>query len=203
MVVGQVYAAGPRPNRGDVVVGAPSTYTLAANWITGVSQDSGTKGQSLKLGDGDDFSFYAFAGWWDHKLSDVRKIRASFLPGTGTVNSGGSPRFSLEVANADKTPFNVGYPVAIFLDPASCSNAALGGWSEADFTSNVTNCAISDNVGHYYTSDGVVSAWSKLVADPYYAGKRVWLMYLIQDASVGQNYVDRIMLDNAFFTKKP
>lgn len=202
IAIGQVHAAGPRPNRGDVV--GAQDQSLSANWVTGVSRDSGVKGQSLRLGDGSDFSFYAFRNWWDHKLSDVTKIRASFRPGDYTVNTNGSPRFSLLVENGDGSQFFEGFnEVAIFLDPASCSNAALGGWSDADFTSDVTNCTIFDNVGHSYTSDGVVSAWSKLVADPYYAGKRVWFMFLIQDASIGPNYVDRIMLDSAFFTKKP
>jgi hypothetical protein len=32
---------------------------------------------------------------------------------------------------------------------------------------------------------------------------KVWFMFLIQDATVGKNNVDRIKLDNAFFTKEP
>jgi len=48
-----------------------------------------------------------------------------------------------------------------------------------------------------------VSAWKKLISDPYYNGKKVYFMYLIQDASAGPNYVDKITLDTACFTKKP
>lgn len=54
-----------------------------------------------------------------------------------------------------------------------------------------------------FVSDGSQSAWSKLVAHPAYAARRVYFAYVIQDATAGPNHVDRIMLDSAFFTKAP
>lgn len=204
-------AASPRPHRPDVMGATPDTFN--ANWVTGVSQDGGAKGQSIKLGDhsddATDFAFYSFRNWWDQNLSDVTKVRASFLAAAGTENSGGSPRFSLELdANGDGSFVEpTGNPsdvdVNVFLDPATCSHSAAsgGGWVEADFTGDKTNCVINDSKGASYTSDVSGTAWSKLVAA--YPGAKVWFMFLIQDATIGTNYVDRIMLDNAFFTKQP
>jgi len=206
-------AASPRPHRPDVMGATPDTYN--ANWVTGFSQDGGAKGQSIKLGDHSDdathFAFYSFRNWWDQKLSDVKKVRASFLAAPGTVNSGGSPRFSLMldvnadgVGDLDDGTVNAGdVDVNVFLDPATCSHSAAsgGGWVEADFTGDKTNCVINDSKGASYTSDVSGTAWSKLVAA--YPGAKVWFMFLIQDATIGTNYVDRIMLDNAFFTKQP
>jgi hypothetical protein len=201
-------AAGPRPDRADVVTGAPDEYTYNASWTSDVTQDGGKKSGSIALGDGSDdsstsFAYYAFTGWWDQELSDVTKIRASFLASSTAVNSGGSPRISLEVG-LNGEPYVVdGVPVVIFLDPAHCGDTVEGGWVYSDFTGDLTDCTIYDNQGHSYTSDGVTSAWDMLVADPFYAGTTVWFAYLIQDASEGVNYVDRIMLDSAFLTKAP
>lgn len=194
---------GPRPHRGDVTGATQQTFN--ARWETGVSQDGGAKGQSIEMGP--DFAYYAFRNWWDHKLSDVIKIQASFLAEPTTVNSGGSPRFSLELdVNADGT-FDCPelgpcvLDVVIFLDPAHCSDLAAGGWLEADFTGDRTNCTIYDSRANAFASDADGTAWSKVVA--FYPDAKVWFMFLIQDATVGKNNVDRIKLDNAFFTKEP
>lgn len=195
-------AASPRPHRPDVMSAPPQT--LNATWVTGTSQDGGAKGQSIAM---TDFAFYSFPMWWDQNLSDVKKVRASWLL-QGT-NSGGSPRFSLELdANGDGDFVEpTGNPsdedVNVFLDPASCSDPAAsgGGWVESDFTGDKTNCVINDSSGGIYTSDASGTAWSKLVAA--YPAAKVWFMFLIQDATTGTNYVDRIMLDSAFFTKQP
>ena len=64
-------AASPRPHRGDVMNATPDTFNAA--WVTGVSQDGGAKGQSIAM---TDFAFYSFRNWWDHNLSDIKKIRA-------------------------------------------------------------------------------------------------------------------------------
>ncbi len=189
----QANAAGPRPKRNDVLHATPDTEN--ATWVTGVSQDSGPKGQSLKMTDG---AFYSFRNWWDQKLSDVRKIRASFLAGAGTVNAGGSPRFSLEI---DSTGHGSDFDVVIYLDPAYCGHANGDGWVEADFTGNSGDCTIFDSTGASYSSDANGSAWSKVVAA--YPNAKVWFMFLIQDATTGSNYVDRIFLDSTFFTKQP
>lgn len=193
-------AAGPRPHRGDVTGATPDTFN--ASWVTGVSQDGGAKGQSIKLGDhstdASDFAYYSFRNWWDHDLSDVTKIRASFLADVGTVNTGGSPRFSLEL---DTDADGLDSDVVVYLDPAHCSDPVAGGWREADFTGDKTNCTIFDSTGASYTSDADGTAWSKVVEA--YPDAKVWFLYLIQDATVGANYVDRIMLDSAFFTKQP
>jgi hypothetical protein len=69
---------------------------------------------------------------------------------------------------------------------------------ESDFTGDRTNCTIFDSAGASYSSDAGGKAWSKLVAA--YPNAKVWFMFLIQDASTGDNYVDRIKLDSAFFT---
>ncbi len=205
LMVSTAFADGPRPNRNDVVVGAPAGYVYNAEWVTGVSQDGGAKGQSIKLATStaDNFAFYAFTGWWDQNLSDVTKIRASFKPAAGTVNSGGSPRISLEVdLNGDGSVAD-DYTV-IYLDPAHCGDLLASGWTQSDFTGDLTNCSIYTSLSATpYTSDGVTSAWDMLVADPIFADAKVWFAYLIQDASVGANYVDRIMLDSAFLTKQP
>lgn len=197
-------AASPRPHRPDVVDPQPVGYTFNAEWVTGVSQDGGAKGQSLKM---TDFAYYAFQNWWDHDLSDVTKLRASFLAGSDAVNSGGSPRFSLELdADADGT-FDcpaLGPCVndaVIYLDPATCSDPAAGGWQEANFTGDRTNCTMTDSNGGTYTSDATGTAWSKVVTA--YPDAKVWFMFLIQDATTGSNSIDRIMLDSAFFTKQP
>ncbi len=209
LVVGKVGAVAPRPHRPDVVTTEPASYVFHSEWVTGVSQDGGVKGQSLKM---TDFAYYGFQNWWDQKLVDVTKIRASFLAGVGTVNGGGSPRFSLEVENADGSQYCINNavcdgtnPVAIFLDPVSCGDPAAtgGGWVESDFTGDRTNCTITDNIGNPFVSDGTQSAWSKLVASLTYSDKRVWFLFLIQDSTTGSNYVDRIMLDSALFTKAP
>jgi len=207
-------ADSPRPSRGDVVVEAPEGYTYNSSWVTGISADGGSKGQSIALSDGSedgDFAYYAFTGWWDQNLSDVSKIRASFIAADGTVNSGGSPRISLEVdMNGDGTYDLEDGTVdegdvdgVIYLDPAHCGNLMANGWTYSDFTGDVTDCSIFDSFGNQYTSDGVTSAWDMLVADPDYAEAKVWFAYAIQDASVGTNYIDRIMLDSAFLTKDP
>ncbi|MDO8657415.1 MAG: hypothetical protein Q7K55_01645 [Candidatus Levybacteria bacterium] len=208
---GGAFADSPRPHRPDVMSATPDTYN--ANWVTGVSQDGGAKGQSIILGDNStdatDFAYYSFRNWWDQNLSDVKKVRASFMAGTDTVNSGGSPRFSLELdANGDGDFVEpTGNPsdedVNVYLDPATCSDPAAtgGGWVESDFTGDKTNCTITDSKGNVYVSDASGTAWSKLVAE--YPDAKVWFMFLIQDATVGTNYVDRIMLDSAFFTKQP
>ena len=203
------FADAPRPHRPDVVTEEPAGYVYNAEWVTGTSQDGGAKGQSIQLGsDTPDFAYYAFQNWWDQKLSDITKIRASFLTPTTTVNSGGSPRFSLELdadANGsfDCEPGPCVNDVVVYLDPATCSDPAPsgGGWIESDFTGDKTNCVINDSNGNVYTSDADGTAWSKLVAE--YPDAKVWFMFLIQDATVGTNYVDRIMLDSAFFTKAP
>jgi hypothetical protein len=206
-LVTQAGAAGPRPQRGDVMSATPDT--LNASWVTGVSQDGGAKGQSIQL---TDFAYYSFRNWWNQDLADITKVRASFLAASSTVNSGGSPRFSLELdVNADgqfivddanaSTTNDV--DVVVYLDPAHCSDPAAsgGGWVEANFTGDTTNCTIYDSTGASYTSDTSGTAWSKLVAA--YPDAKVWFMFLIQDATVGTNYVDRIMLDSSFFTKQP
>lgn len=207
-VASSALAASPRPHRPDVTGATPDTYN--SSWVTGVSQDGGAKGQSIILGDhstdGTDFAFYSFRNWWGQNLSDVTKVRASFLAAPGTINTPGSPRFSLEL----DLPYNglgtVASPdgdVVVYLDPSTCGDPApnADGWVEADFTGDKTNCVINDSIGGVYTSDETGTAWSKLVAA--YPGAQVWFMFLIQDASVGANYVDRIMLDSAFFTKQP
>ena len=199
------FAESPRPHRPDVVVEEPASYVLNAEWVTGVSQDGGAKGQSLALGP--DFAYYAFQNWWGHKLSDVTKVRASFMAGEDTVNLGGSPRFSLELdANGNGTFVEpTGNPadedVNVYLDPALCGDQVADNWVEANFTGDRTNCTLNDSKGGVYTSDLQTTAWSKLVAE--YPDAKVWFMFLIQDATVGTNYVDRIMLDSAFFTKQP
>jgi hypothetical protein len=199
-------AAAPRPHRPDVVTTEPAGYTLNAEWITGVSQDGGAKGQSLRLGP--DFAYYAFQNWWDQNLSDIIKIRASFLAPATTTNTGGSPRFSLEIDTNGNGYFEEatltlpGGDRVVYLDPALCGDAVAGGWVEADFTGDKTNCVIFDSAGNSFVSDASGTAWSKLVAF-YPATSKVWFMFLIQDATVGYNYVDRIMLDSAFFTKAP
>ncbi len=174
--------------------------TFNANWVTGVSADGGAKGQSIKLGDQSDdltdFAYYSFRNWWDHKLKDVKKIRVSFFTPPGTSNSGGSPRISLEVND------DLGYHV-IYLDPAHCGQLGKDGWVDSDFTGARTNCNIFDSLGNVFASDGSQTAWSKLVAHPSWANRRVYFAYVIQDATVGPNYIDRIMLDSAFFTKEP
>jgi hypothetical protein len=193
-------AASPRPQRNDVLGATPDTFN--AVWVTGVSQDGGVKGQSIAM---TDFAYYSFRNWWDQNLSDVRKIRASFL--LNAANSGGSPRFSLELdANGDGDYVEpTGSPsdedVNVYLDPTTCSDPATGGWVTADFTGDETNCTITDSKGGVYVSDASGTAWSKLVAA--YPDAKVWFLFLIQDATTGTNYVDRIMLDSAFFTKQP
>jgi len=119
---------------------------------------------------------------------------------------GGSPRFSLELdvnndADFDCEPGPCVEDVVVYLDPASCSDLAQSGWNEADFTGDKTDCVINDSLGGVYTSDADGTAWSKLVAA--YPDAKVWYLFLIQDATTGTNYVDRIMLDSAFFTKEP
>lgn len=202
LVATSASADSPRPHRGDVMGATPDTFN--ASWVTGISQDGGAKGQSLKL---TDFAFYSFRNWWDQDLADVKKIQASFLAEALTVNSGGSPRFSLELdANGDgdfvePTGNSSDEDVNVFLDPVSCGDPAQGGWVEANFTGDTTNCTIFDSSGNSYVSDADGTAWSKLVAA--YPDAKVWFMFLIQDATVGTNYVDRIKLDSAFFTKQP
>ena len=195
------FADSPRPHRPDVMGATPDTYN--AEWVTGISQDGGAKGQSLKM---TNFAYYSFREWWDQKLSDVTKVRASWLL-EGT-NSGGSPRFSLELdTDADGTfdcePGPCTSDVVVYPDPATCSDPAPsgGGWVESDFTGDKTNCTITDSTGATYTSDTDGTAWDKLVTA--YPDAKVYFMFLIQDATVGTNYVDRIMLDSAFFTKAP
>jgi hypothetical protein len=192
-------ADNPRPQRGDVTGATPDTYN--AGWVTGVSRDGGVKGQSIKLGDhstdASDFAFYSFREWWDQSLDDVTKIRASFLADAGTVNAGGSPRISVEVYDGVGSPTDV-----IYLDPAHCGNAAPGGWVDSDFTGDRTDCSIFDSNGTEYVSGGNVSAWDKLVADPYYDGKFVYFAYAIQDATTGANFIDRIFLDSALLTSE-
>jgi hypothetical protein len=198
VVVASAMAAGPRPQRGDVTGATPDTFN--AQWVAGVSQDGGAKGTSIRM---TDFAFYSFRNWWDHKLSDVTKVQASWkLEGT---NLGGSPRFSLELdADADGTfdcePGPCVEDVVVFLDPAHCSDPAPsgGGWVVSDFTGDKTDCTIFDSTGASYSSDADGTAWSKLVAA--YPDARVWFMFLIQDATTGVNYVDRIKLDSAFFS---
>jgi hypothetical protein len=198
-----VFAASSRPHRKDVMNATPVTYN--AGWVTGVSEDGGHKGQSIKLGDhstdASDSASYSFPNWWNQKLTDVLKIQASFLAAPGTVNTPGSPRISLEVEDV----VNGASTGVIYLDPSTCGDPEEGGWVDSDFTGARTNCTITDSVHHSYTSDGHNTAWSKLVSDPYYAGKRVYYAYLIQDATFGTgvNYVDRIKLDSAFFTNEP
>lgn len=190
-------AAGPRPQRGDVMVEAPEDYVFNAEWVTGTSADGGTKGQSIAM---TDFAFYAFENWWDHNLSDVTKIRASFMADEDAINSGGSPRFSL-MLDSDGDGDNDVDDVNVFLDPAHCGVLKENGWTYSDFTGAETDCTIYDSTGASYTSDIDGTAWSKLVAA--YPDAKVWFLFLIQDATVGTNYVDRIMLDSAFFTKAP
>jgi len=205
--VGSAYAATDMPKRGDVVGSTPDTYN--AGWVTGTSQDGGSKGQSIKLGDNSvdasSFAYYSFRGFWDMQLTSITKIRASFLTPSTTINAGASPRFSLEVVNPGEPELagyeGTGVSDVIYLDPATCSDPASGGWRHADFTGDLTNCTITDSNGTAYMSDGVTSAWSKLVSDPYYAGATLYFMYLIQDSTTGFNYVDRIQLGNALFTK--
>ncbi len=189
--------------RGDVMGTEPQVES--AHWITGVSQDGGAKGQSLAL---TDFAYYTFQNWWGQDLSDVRKIRASFLASSTTTNSGGSPRFSLEldvdangVFDLEDADSTTNTDVVIYLDPAHCSNLVEGGWMYSDFTGDETNCTIYDSTGASYTSDTAGTAWSKIVTA--YPDAEVWFMFLIQDATTGTNYIDRIMLDSAFFTKMP
>jgi hypothetical protein len=197
-------AAGPLPKRGDVMTATPDAYS--ATWVTGVSQDGGIKGQSLAM---TDFAYYSFRNWWDQELSAVTKIEASFKAAEGTVNSGGSPRFSLMLdVNADGfndlddgTVDAGDVDVNVFLDPATCSDLSVDGWMVANFTGDLTNCTITDSTGATYTSDISGSAWSKLVAA--YPDAKVWFMFLVQDATTGTNYVDRIKLDSSFFTKQP
>jgi hypothetical protein len=198
-------AAAPRPHRPDVVSATPDTYN--ASWVTGVSQDGGPKGQSIKLGDGGDFAYYSFRNWWDQKVSSITKIRASFMAAVGTVNTAGSPRISLELDADANGAFDLddGYQVGdmdvvIYLDPSTCSDPAANGsgWREADFTGDRTNCVIYDSTGASYASDATGTAWSKIAAT--YPNAKVWFAFLIQDASTGVNYVDRIMLDSALFT---
>ncbi len=199
-----VDAAETSPKRGDVMSATPDTYS--ATWVTGISQDSGKKGQSIAL---TDFAYYSFRNWWDQDLADVTKIQASFLAGTTTINSGGSPRFSLMLdANGDgfndldDGTLDAGdVDVNVFLDPATCGVLMEDGWTFADFTGATTNCTITDSNGGVYTSDESGTAWSKLVAA--YPDAKVWFMFLIQDATTGTNYVDRIKLDSSFFTKQP
>jgi len=188
-------ADGPRPQRGDVTGATPDT--LNATWVTGISEDGGAKGQSLAL---TDFAYYSFRNWWDHDLADVTKVRASFLAASTTVNGGGSPRFSLELDSDGDGDFDAS-DVIVYLDPAHCGDVAQSGWTQADFTGDRTDCTIYDSTGASYSSDASGTAWSKLVAA--YPDAKVWFMFLIQDATLGTNYVDRIMLDSAFFTKAP
>ena len=193
-------AQGPRPQRGDVLNATPDTYN--AQWVTGISADGGAKGQSIEM---TDFAYYSFRNWWDQKLSDVRKIRASWL--LSAVNSGGSPRFSLLLdANGDgdyeePTGAVTDEDLNVYLDPATCSDASGGGWVTSDFTGDESGCTITDSKGGVYVSDASGTAWSKLVAS--YPEAKVWFLFLIQDATTGTNYVDRVMLDSALFTKKP
>lgn len=118
----------------------------------------------------------------------------------GTINTPGSPRFSLEL---DTDADGLDSDVVVYLDPSTCSDPAAtgGGWVESDFTADKTDCVINDSTTASYASDDSETAWSKVVAA--YPDAKVWFMFLIQDASVGANYVDRIMLDSAFFTKAP
>src|SRR6185436_10982208 len=130
----------------------------------------------------------------------------SFMAAEGTINTPGSPRFSLELdlpGNGIGTVATPDGDVVVYLDPSTCGDPAAtgGGWIEADFTGDKTNCVINDSLGGVYASDASGTAWSKLVAA--YPGAKVWFMFLIQDSSTGANYVDRIMLDSAFFTKAP
>ncbi|MDQ2933115.1 MAG: hypothetical protein M3Q80_01920 [bacterium] len=190
-------AAAPHAKRGDVMGATPDTFN--AQWVSGVSEDGGIKGQSIAL---TDFAYYSFRNWWDQDLSSITKIQASFLAASTTVNSGGSPRFSLELdVNADGTFDTTTGDVVIYLDPTHCSVLATSGWMQADFTGAVTNCTIYDSTGASYTSDTDGTAWSKIVAA--YPVAKIWFLYLIQDATTGTNYVDRIKLDSAFFTKQP
>jgi hypothetical protein len=178
----------------------------SAAWVTGVSQDGGAKGQSIKLTDG---AYYSFREWWGQNLRDVTKVRASFLAAEGTVNSGGSPRFSLQLdANGndqfvEPTGSATDEDINVYLDPKTCGDPAStgGGWVEANFTGDKTNCTITDSKGGVYVSDSGGTAWSKLAAA--YPNAKVWFMFLIQDGTTGSNYVDRVMLDNALFTKQP
>jgi len=201
-------ADSPRPQRGDVTGATPDTFN--AEWVTGTSQDGGAKGQSIEM---TNFAYYSFPNWWDQDLSDVTKVRTSFLTPTTTANSGGSPRFSLQLdANGDGIFVEpTGNPsdedVNVFLDPAHCSDLAPGaagveGWREANFTGDKTDCAIYTSASATpFVSDSDGTAWSKLVAA--YPDAKVWFMFLIQDATTGSNFVDRIYLDNAFFTNEP
>ena len=198
-----VSAENPRPMRGDVMTGEADVYN--SGWVTGISADGGAKGQSIALGDGStdgstDFAYYSFPNWWDQDLADVTKIRASFMAHEDATNSGGSPRFSL-ILDSDADGDNDAGDVNVFLDPAHCGVLQTNNWTFSDFTGAETNCTIFDSTGASYTSDVDGTAWSKLVAA--YPDAKVWFMFLIQDATTGINYVDRIMLDSAFFTKQP
>lgn len=190
---------GPRPTRGDVTGATPDTYN--AQWVTGTSEDGGAKGESIKMtSTAPDIAYYSFRNWWDHSLASVTKIEASFLAAPGTVNSGGSPRFSLIIDSDGAGPGDA--DVVVYLDPAHCSNLANSGWRNSDFTGDRTDCAIYTSAsGIPYTSDANGTAWSKVVAA--YPAATVYFMFLIQDATTGTNYVDRIKLDAAFFTNKP
>lgn len=192
--------SGPRPHRPDVMNATADTEN--AQWLTGVSQDGGAKGESIKM---TDFAYYSFRNWWDQKLSNVKKVRASWkLDGE---NSDGSPRFSLQLdANADgsftePTGNSSDTDVNVFLDPTTCGKEVKDGWIESDFTGNKADCTITDSTGNSYVSDADGTAWKKLVTA--YPNAKVWFMFVIQDATTGVNYVDRIYLDNAFFTKIP
>jgi hypothetical protein len=202
-------SAAYRPIKTLVLRADPAVMNSA--WTKGVSRDGGRQSLQLGLRAGNDRyhptyfrAHYTFPEWWMQKLTDVRKISASFLAPASTINYGGSPRFNLEVANADGTPLldEKMDPIVIYLDPAWCSKPAPGGWRDADFIGNKAG-SIFDSRGMQYTGDGRLSAWKKLIADPYYAGKKVGFLYLMQDASVGPNFVDKITLDGAVFTKQP
>ena len=203
--IADVNAADWIPKRSDVMGAAPDFYN--ASWVTGISRDSGK--QCIRLGDiANDrrdptyhTAYYSFPNWSGQKLTAVTRIQASFFKPNGMTNYFCSPRFSLEVMNP--APNDTPSGDVIFLDPAYCSKPATGGWRDADFTGVLAGGSIMDSRGVVYKTEGRISAWKKLVSDPYYAGKRVYFMYLIQDASTGANYVDRIQLDKALFTNKP
>jgi hypothetical protein len=187
------FADSPRPMRGDVMGATPDT--LNAQWLSGVSADGGAKGQSIAM---TDFSYYSFRNWWDQSLANVTKIRTSWL--LSATNAGGSPRLSLEIDPNGDGDVSTDYTV-IYLDPVQCGELMANGWTSSDFTGATTNCTISDSTGASYTSDSGGTAWSKVVAA--YPDAKVWFLYAIQDATTGTNYLDRVMLDSAFFTKQP